>query len=240
MIGRLTLLVTCEHGGNRVPREHRALFAGHEALLATHRAFDPGALDTAKLLARRLDAPLIASTVTRLLVELNRSPSHPKLYSEVTRGLNPSARTAIRDRYYAPHRALVESTIAELLTRERPVLHIASHSFTPSLSGEERRADVAWLYDPSRSPERTLAGLWKDALGRRRPELVLRRNYPYRGVDDGLTTHLRRLFPEHRYLGIELEVNQTWYLGATSARRRLRQDFVESLAAVLGGMGSNR
>lgn len=240
MSGRVTLLVTCEHGGNRVPREHRALFAGQETLLATHRAFDPGALDTAKLLARRLEATLIASTVTRLLVELNRSPSHPKLYSEVTRGLSPSARVAIRERYYAPHRALVERTIARLLRRKRPVLHITSHSFTPSLAGEERRADVSWLYDPSRSSERAFAGLWKDALGRRRPELVLRRNYPYRGVDDGLTTHLRRLFPDERYLGIELEVNQKWYLGAAPARRRLRQDFVESLAAVLGGMGSKR
>ena len=32
-----TLLLTCEHGGNRVPEEFRALFAGQETLLAGHR-----------------------------------------------------------------------------------------------------------------------------------------------------------------------------------------------------------
>jgi predicted N-formylglutamate amidohydrolase len=227
------LLVTCEHGGNRVPREHRALFAGREDLLETHHAYDPGALDTAKILARRFGASFFASTVTRLLVELNRSPSHPRLYSEVTRRLSLSLRERIRERYYVPHRASVEGAIVELQQGGGTVLHVASHSFTPNLEGEERRADVAWLYDPARTPERSLAAAWKDALGERRPELKLRRNYPYRGVDDGLTTHLRRLFPEDSYLGIELEVNQKWYLGETPERRRLRRDLVESLALAL-------
>ena len=44
------LLLTCEHGGNRIPPEYRALFRGATAALASHRGWDPGAL----ALARRL------------------------------------------------------------------------------------------------------------------------------------------------------------------------------------------
>jgi hypothetical protein len=35
----------------------------------------------------------------------------------------------------------------------------------------------------------------------------VRRNYPYRGAADGLTTSLRRKLNTPRYLGIEIEVN---------------------------------
>ena len=36
----------------------------------------------------------------------------------------------------------------------------------------------------------------------------VRRNYPYRGAADGLTTALRRLFKPKDYLGLEIEINQ--------------------------------
>lgn len=42
----------------------------------------------------------------------------------------------------------------------------------------------------------------------------MRRNYPYLGRADGLTTHLRRALKTPRYLGIELELNQA-LLGLT-------------------------
>ena len=66
-------LVTCEHGGNDVPPRYRYLFEGIEHLLDTHEGYDPGALALAETLANTLAAPLVASTTTRLLVELNRS-----------------------------------------------------------------------------------------------------------------------------------------------------------------------
>ena len=68
MVAGAFLLVTCEHGGNRVPKRYRRLFAGWESVLASHRGYDPGALTLARELARAFDAPLVASTVTRLLV----------------------------------------------------------------------------------------------------------------------------------------------------------------------------
>jgi predicted N-formylglutamate amidohydrolase len=42
------LVITCEHGGNRIPKPYRDLFHADQALLSSHRGFDPGALDHGK------------------------------------------------------------------------------------------------------------------------------------------------------------------------------------------------
>src|SRR5258708_4265355 len=81
-----SFLITCEHGGNRIPAPYRALFRGSRALLDTHRGYDAGALVMARELARAFKAPLVSSTVSRLLVDLNRSVGHPQLFSPATRG----------------------------------------------------------------------------------------------------------------------------------------------------------
>ena len=38
--------------------------------------------------------------------------------------------------------------------------------------------------------------------------LVVRFNYPYKGISDGFTKYLRTRFTGKQYIGIELEVNQ--------------------------------
>ncbi|NJD18078.1 MAG: N-formylglutamate amidohydrolase [Gemmatimonadetes bacterium] len=204
----MEVLGTCEHGGNRVPAAWAPLFAGADEILATHRGWDPGALPLARELASKLRAPLRFATVTRLLVDLNRSPHHPLVFSEWTRYLPPDVRAGLLERYPAPHRSAVGGDVAAQERRGRVVVHLGVHSFTPVLDGRVRRADVALLYDPRRSLERTLCGAWARALAERLPELAVRRNQPYRGASDGLTTWLRRRFPAEAYLGVEIEVNQ--------------------------------
>lgn len=78
-------IITCEHGGRAVPVALAPLFAGHEELLASHRGWDPGALDLAERLTRRLAAPLHAARTSRLVVDLNRSLHAPDLFSELWR-----------------------------------------------------------------------------------------------------------------------------------------------------------
>lgn len=153
-------------------------------------------------------APLHAATTTRLLVDLNRSIGHRQRFSEVTRPLSPARRRDIFDRYYQPHREAVEGEIARHVASGRRVVHVASHSFTPSLAGVERRADVARLYAPWRPGEAALARDWMAHFTRRAPDLRLRRNYPYQGRCDGLTASMRKRFADEAYVGIEVEVNQ--------------------------------
>lgn len=201
-----SFLFTCEHGGNRVPEECRHLFHGAESVLASHRGYDPGALGLAEKLSRAFDAPLVGATTTRLLVDLNRTEGHPAVFSEFTRGLPEAERRSLLERHHRPHWARVQEHLLELLSRGR-VIHVGVHSFTPVLGDQVRTAEVGLLYDPRRSPERNLCARWKPLLEARAPGMRVRRNYPYRGDSDGLTTALRRRHPEARYLGIELELN---------------------------------
>jgi predicted N-formylglutamate amidohydrolase len=227
----VSFLVTCEHGGNRVPARHRSLFHGHAALLDTHRGYDPGALIMARQLARALHAPLVTSTVSRLLIDLNRSIDHPQLFSAATRGADATLREGIVERHYLPYRARVERLVQRSVSRGRRVIHVSSHSFTPELYGKVRRADVGLLYDPGRRGEVKLCARWKESLARMAPDLRVRRNYPYAGKGDGLTSYLRQQFPSVAYVGIELEVNQKIVFAAGRRWTSLRRVLVDSLRA---------
>jgi predicted N-formylglutamate amidohydrolase len=227
------VLVTCEHGGKRVPAPYRTLFEGQAELLDTHRGWDPGALTLAREMAAAFEAPLFASTTTRLLVDLNRSIGTPRLHSEFTRTLSLAERRRIVAEHYRPHHAPIEDWVESAIARGRRVVHIASHSFTPELDGEVRKADVGLLYDPGRTGEVALAGRWTAALRRLRPDLRLRRNYPYRGNSDGLTFRMRRIYPPQVYVGIELEVNQRFVRAGGRPWPKLRRELIDSLRAAL-------
>jgi predicted N-formylglutamate amidohydrolase len=224
-----TVIITCEHGGNRIPPPYRPLFSDHAALLESHRGWDPGALLMAKALARSWQAPLVASTVSRLVIDLNRSIGHPQLFSVATRDAPAETRAQIVARHYRPYREKVERFVTEALARGARVTHISSHSFTPELDGMVRGADVGLLYDPRRPGETAMAARWQGALAALAPEVRVRRNYPYAGKADGLTSHLRRRFGPHDYVGIELEVNQSHVFGAARRWTALRRALIDSL-----------
>lgn len=224
-----SFLVTCEHGGNRIPEPYRILFRGWRALLASHHGYDPGALAMARTLAAALEAPLVTSTVSRLLVDLNRSMGHPRVFSRATRAAPAAIRAQIVRRHYQPYREHVERLVRQSVACGGRVIHISSHSFTPKLDGEVRRADVGLLYHPARRGEAALCAHWKAALAVLAPGLRIRRNYPYAGKGDGLTSYLRLRFSPDAYVGIELEVNQSIVCAAGSGWRVLRGMLVDSL-----------
>ncbi len=229
------VVLSCEHATAHVPAEWRTALRGAAAALRTHRGWDPGSAELGRDLRRGLRAPLVVARTTRLLVDANRSRDNPRVFSEWTRVLPAAVRAELIEREWVPHRRAVRAALDRALAaaRDELVLHVSVHSFTPRLNGETRRADVALLYDPARPRERAFAARWLRALGELRPELLLRRNYPYRGTADGLTTALRREVPTRRYLGIELEVSQRFPLGPPAQWRALRGDLLASLRAAL-------
>lgn len=229
------VLITCEHGGNRIPTRYRYLFADFEALLQTHRGYDAGALALARELSRALVAPLFNSTTSRLLIDLNRSIGHPRLYSEATRGALAKVRREILERDYLPYRNKVEADIAEAIAQGSRVIHVASHSFTPALDGAVRNADIGLLYDTARSGEAELCLLWQAQLRALAPFLKVRRNYPYAGKSDSLTAYLRRRFPSEVYIGIELEVNQKHVFNGGRHWRAFRGWVIDALRQVMTG-----
>jgi len=229
------LVLTCEHAGNRVPARYRYLFAGRRAqsALHSHRGYDPGALALARRMARHFQTKLHCSTVTRLLIEPNKTLGHKAVFSEFSAPLPESERQRVTATYYLAHRDRVTAAIDRIIAEGSTAVHVAVHSFTPRLHGETRRADIALLYDPRRTAERRFCDHWIHAMRRRMPELRYRKNYPYRGKDDGFTTWLRRRHPDPRYLGIELEVNQQLLEGAGALAARVATVVESSLRDLL-------
>lgn len=206
-------VVTCEHASNRLPRACGSLGLS-EAFQRSHWAWDIGAARLARVCARRLGAPLHLGRYSRVLVDLNRSPDHPRVIPlraggrvvPGNLGLSAAERRRRIVRYHRPYRNAVLAEVRKLVLRHGACLHLSVHTFTPVWKGRERPFDVGLLYDPARPCERELARRLRRRL--RDAGIDARLNRPYLGTSDGLTTGCRRLFPARRYAGIEIEVNQ--------------------------------
>ncbi len=207
-------LFTCEHGGQTVPHDYAHLFQGAEAVLASHRGWDAGALQACELLAPPLADAVFTITTTRLFIDINRSLRHPRLFSEYTRGLPTPERATIIASWWRPWRDAVAQKVDRWIAAGYLVRHVSFHSFTPELDGRLRKADIGLLYDPARVPEHEFCARWQSLLAER--GWHVRRNYPYRGTSDGHTSALRARFGA-RYAGIELELNQALLPGKTES-----------------------
>src|SRR3954471_1270154 len=74
--GRGAFVIVCDHAANRFPPEFGFLGLS-PAEREAHIAWDPGALGVAQVLSRLLDAPLVYSKVSRLIIDCNRDPGAP-------------------------------------------------------------------------------------------------------------------------------------------------------------------
>ncbi len=227
------LLITCEHAVNTVPDRYAALFTNKQKMLSGHRGYDIGALELAREISTKLASPIFSGEATRLLIDLNRSENNRALFSDAARSLPEGERREIFARYYLPYRDSVLRSLEKLVKTHGRVLHLSVHSYTPVLHGVRRMADIGLLYDPSREHEKRFCVTLRGELLDRMPSLGVRRNYPYRGTADGLTTFLRRRFPGEAYLGIELEINQRHPLGSPDNWARIKETVIGSLERII-------
>ena len=214
------LMITCEHASNALPdfvlRAFRDSNGIPDEVLASHRGYDIGAYKIFSILVKRLKPDFhSASKFSRLVVDMNRSSTSKSFYSEYTSSL-PSTVKARMLSLWEKYREKIESFVAGKIpekqrkaAKEAPlkVIHLGIHSFTPVLNGVERDADVGILYDPSRPSEAKIAEILIKNIRNREPSLRIRKNYPYLGKSDGLTTTLRQKFGP-AYAGLEIEINQ--------------------------------
>lgn len=221
------LIITCEHGGNDVPPRWAPLFKEAQQTLNTHRGIDFGALEMAIALEKATQAPFFYSTVTRLLIEMNRSLHHPELFSEFSSSLSTEEKQELIQAYHQPYWNPIFKKIEEL----GDVFHLSMHSFTPILNGVVREAEIGILYDPERPCEEALAIRWKGLLEKFLPSFRIRMNYPYLGTSDSLVTSLRKKFFCPTYRGIELEVNQG-LMDVSTQWENVKQAIIKSVQAL--------
>ncbi len=176
-------LVTCDHASNRVPAEIAGGSLGIAAEdMARHIAFDPGAAGVAVTLGERLDAPVILSNFSRLVIDPNRGEDDPTLVMKLYDGtIIPGNRRADAveierrlDLLYRPYHAAYE----RLAARRPDTVIVAIHSFTPSLRGRPPRpwhVGVLHSYLDGRLSQALLARLKAE------PDLCIGDNEPYDG-----------------------------------------------------------
>lgn len=174
-------LITCDHATNMVPAD---VAGGDLGLpredMERHIAYDLGAYGLAQNLGTLLDAPVIASNFSRLVIDPNRGEDDPtllmKLYDGSVIPANRHADSAERDRrldlLYRPyHREL-----ARLAALPHAVI-LSIHSFTRQLRGRNPRPwDIGVLYaEDDRFARPLIAGL--EAAG----DMMVGDNEPYSG-----------------------------------------------------------
>lgn len=201
--GAAPVVLVCEHASNYIPAQLNSLGLS-ESVRKSHIAWDPGALELSKRLSALLDAPLVASGVSRLVYDCNRPPTAPDampIKSEIfdipgNAGLDDDARADRVVRYYDPFRA----TLAESLAKVSSPVLITIHSFTPIYLGQQRSVETGVLHDSdARLADQMLA------IAGKHTDMMVLRNDPY-GPEDGVTHTLKEHAIGAGLLNVMLEV----------------------------------
>jgi predicted N-formylglutamate amidohydrolase len=183
--GGASVVLVCDHASNRVPRRLGDLGLDL-GTLAEHIAWDPGAAEVARRLAARLDAPLVLSGYSRLVIDCNRPPANPGSIAAESagvpvpgnRGLSPAEREMRVAELFSPYHAAIEGLLE--VRAGRPSLLLNIHSFTPVLNGRAR----PWQVGVSHGHDPRLAALLRSALAQS-GDLTIGDNEPY-PLEDGI------------------------------------------------------
>ena len=200
-------VILCDHASNRIPEEYPS-FGFATGALATHIAWDPGALAVARLLSAKLDGPLFWPDVSRLVIDCNRpldaaslivveSEGRPVL---ANRDLSTAERARRIDHIHVPYHDAIEACLARRLAAGVATVLIAIHSFTPIYLGKARPWQVGIVFDEEACMANALIiGLTADSA------LTVGVNEPYAPADLVYYTVSRHARP-HGLLAAMIEI----------------------------------
>lgn len=190
--GSSPVLLVCDHASRFVPRALGGTLGLDEADMSRHIAYDIGIAAVSEELSRRLDAPLILSSFSRLVIDPNRTPGIASSIPGESDGIaiprnlemaegEAAAREATFFRPY--HAAIARLIEAKIAAGEEPAF-VSMHSFTPMFGGAQRpwQVGILWNQDP-RLPVPLMQAY-------RARGLTVGDNEPYTGRDyHGYTIH---------------------------------------------------
>ncbi|MBV7394342.1 N-formylglutamate amidohydrolase [Mameliella sediminis] len=185
-------LITCDHAANTVPPDLGGSLGLPVSDMARHIAYDVGAAGVARELGELLDAPVVLSNFSRLVIDPNRGEDDPTLLMKLYDGSvipgNRHAGAEEKERRLAAYYRPYHDALARMAARHEDVAIVAIHSFTPQLHGRPPRPwhvgilHAAW--------DARLSDPLIDML-QAEPDLVVGRNEPYPGhlPGDALDRH---------------------------------------------------
>jgi predicted N-formylglutamate amidohydrolase len=186
------VVLLCEHASHHIPERYADLGLAPEDRYS-HAAWDPGALGVAEELSHLLNAPLVASRVSRLVYDCNRPPeaaSAMPTRSEAidvpgNQGLTPDQRAEREASVYRPFCEAVGAVLDGRRVSQSPTALVTVHSFTPVFHGRTRAVEIGILHD---TDSRIADAMLDRATAL--PHRHVDRNEPY-GPADGVTHSLR-------------------------------------------------
>lgn len=182
--GRSPYVLLCEHASNYIPARYEGLGLA-AAELERHIAWDIGVAPIARALSKALDAPLVLSGYSRLLIDCNRpvgvATSIPEI-SEATRipgniGLSAAERQLRADAFYWPFQHAVARLLDQRQAAKQRTIVFGVHSFTPVFHGNQRPWHAGILFRKSKAYGEALVAALQE------PGLTVVANEPYR-IDD--------------------------------------------------------
>jgi predicted N-formylglutamate amidohydrolase len=209
-------LITCDHSANTVPPDLGGTLGLPVSDMARHIAFDVGAAGVSLALGELLDATVVVSNFSRLVIDPNRGEDDPtlimKLYDGSVIPANRHVDATERERRLTAYHRPYHAALSRMAARRDDIAIVAVHSFTPQLHGRPPRPwDVGVLH----AGDARLSDPLIDLL-EAEPDLVVGRNEPYPGhlpgdaIDRHALAHGRHnTLIELRNDLIEAEVGQT-------------------------------
>lgn len=197
----------CEHASNRIPTVYTGLGVS-DSIRTSHSGWDIGALELSLELSQRFNSPLVASTVSRLVYDCNRSPDSTTaivLRSENDDvpgniGLSDESKNQRVNAVYQPFSNNLSALLDKRTTRNLGTYLVTIHSFTPVLRGQERKVQIGILHDS----DKRLADDLLLASEQCSPYHI-ERNQPY-GPDDDVTHTLKKHAIPRQLHNVMLEV----------------------------------
>ncbi len=190
--GTSAVLLVCEHASRTLPERFGDLGLSAEAL-ASHIAWDPGALPVARKIAAGLNATLVFQRFSRLIYDCNRPPESAGAMPETSeiytipgnQHLGEADRQARTEGLYIPFHDRIRELLKERTARGQKTVIVTIHSFTPIYNGKSRAVELGILHDE----DSWLADRMLEAAAEA-PLYRTERNQPY-GPEDGVTHTLK-------------------------------------------------
>ncbi|MBN9269569.1 MAG: N-formylglutamate amidohydrolase, partial [Mesorhizobium sp.] len=143
--GTSPFVLTCDHASNFLPPEFGTLGLAQDDL-SRHIAWDPGALPVARQMAAALDATLVETRISRLVIDCNRPLDAPDLVPPVSETTTIPGNTNLSDKQRAarvaiswqPFHGTIERIVEDRLARGLKTWLVSVHSFTPVYKGRKR------------------------------------------------------------------------------------------------------
>ena len=188
-------VLASDHAGRAIPASLGDLGVSASDLVR-HIAWDIGIAGTGLRLSEALDAPLVAQSYSRLVIDCNRRPGHPSSIPSVSDGTAIPAnrdlpdwqRPAREGEIFAPYHARLAGLLERRMMLGLPTVLVALHSFTPRLGRPDRPAPGGsaprpWHVGLLHNHQPRFALILRDLL-RDEGDLVVGDNEPYQLSDE--------------------------------------------------------